>query len=75
MTDIQSAIYTKCMKLAAQANKNFVPSKKELKLIKKHGFVICLGARYWIELWNDFCKGKINEEEIKWEFQKENIYN
>ena len=75
MTPIQKAVYDKCMKLAAEANRKYVPNKADLKSIKKFGYCVCHEARKWIEMCEDFMKGVLSEEEIKYQFTLQNIYD
>jgi hypothetical protein len=65
-TETTSAIYDRCMKLAAEANKAMSKAAKRPWLFRNGKPAdICYDAARWTDLWDAFSRGYLSEEEIK----------
>jgi hypothetical protein len=75
-TPTNTAIYRKCMRLAAEAGasewRGISADNRRRILRSKPGFLYSHSAAYWVELWNRYSRGEVGEEEVKAMFLAEN---
>ena len=64
MNKMDETIYSKCMKLAANAN----TSQMGKRVFNRDQLEFCFGAALWSQAWEDYDKKRITEEEIKYYF-------